>query len=78
MSTTARYYVLTFLAAALVGALWGTLVGGVLDAFIGAFIGACAAVVIVALSGPRMRGILSSTYNMPFSSGAGRRNTRDD
>ena len=78
MSNTARYYVLTFLAAALVGALWGTLLGGVLEAFIGAFIGAFGAVVIVALSGPRIRGILSSTYNMPFSSGAGRRNTRDD
>ena len=74
MSTTARYYVLTFLAAASVGALWGTLVGGVLNALIGA----CAAVVIVALSGPRMRGILSSSYNMPFSSGARRRNTGDD
>lgn len=74
MSVTARY-ALAFLAAALGGALLGAPLFGLL---LGAIIGACVAVVFVALSDPRIRGILSSTYNRPFSSGAGRRDTRDD
>jgi hypothetical protein len=74
MSVTARY-VLAFLAAALGGALLSAPLFGLL---LGALIGACVAVVIVALSDPRVRGILSSTYNRPFSSRVGRRDTRDD
>jgi hypothetical protein len=43
-------------------------------------IGACVAVVLVALTDPRIPKILASTYNMylPFSSGPGRRDNRDD
>ena len=74
MSVTARY-ALAFLAAALGGALLGAPLFGLL---LGALIGACVAVIIVALSDPRIRGLLSSTYNRPFSSRASRRDTRDD
>jgi hypothetical protein len=77
MSASVRY-ALAFVAGALVGALWGALVGGILLAFMGAFIIACVAMVLVSLTDPRARGILSSTYNMPFSSGSGRRDKRDD
>ena len=77
MSATARYAI-AILAAAVVGALWGILVGGILHAFMGAFILACLAVALVGLSDPRIRDMLSSTYNMPFSSGASRRDKRDD
>lgn len=75
MSVTARY-ALAFLAAAFGGALLGAPLFGLL---MGAIIGACVAVVFVGLSDPRIRGILSSTYNnRPFSSRASRRDTRDD
>ncbi len=76
MSNTARY-ALAFVAAALVGAFLGALL---LDFFLGPIVGACAAVVFVALADPRIRKVLSGTYNMylPFSSGAGRRGNRDD
>ena len=76
MSATARY-ALAFLAAALVGALLGSLVLGLP---LGPIIGAGVAVVLVALADPRIPKILASTYNMylPFSSGAGRRENRDD
>ena len=76
MSDTARY-VLAFLAAALVGALLGSLVLGLP---LGPIIGACVAVVLVAFTDPRIPKILASTYNMylPFSSGPGRRDKRDD
>ena len=77
MSANARY-ALAFLAAALVGALWGTLAGEILVAFMAAFIVACVALVLVALTDPRVWEMLSSTYNMPFSSGSGRRDKRDD
>lgn len=76
MSATARY-ALAFLAAALVGAV---LVSLVLGLPLGPIVGACVAVVLVALADPRVRKILASTYNMylPFSSGSGRRDNRDD
>ena len=74
MSAAARY-ALAFLAAALVGVLLGAQLFGFL---LGAIIGAGVAVVFVALSDPRIRGILFSTYNRPFSSGADRRDTRDN
>ena len=77
MSANVRYAI-AFLAAALVGAIWGALVGGILVAFMGAFILACVAMVLVALTDPRVWEILSSTYNMPFSWGAARRDKRDD
>jgi hypothetical protein len=74
MSVTARY-ALAFLAAALGGALLGAPLFGLLW---GAIIGACVAVVFVALSDPRIRGILISTYNRAFFSRASRRDTRDN
>ena len=76
MSATARY-ALAFLVAALVGALLGSLVFGLP---LGPIVGACVAVVLVALVDPRIPKILASTYNMylPFSSGTGRRDNRDD
>ena len=76
MSATARY-ALAFLAAALIGALLGSLVLGLP---LGPIIGACVAVVLVALTDPRIPKILASTYDMylPFSSGPGRRDNRDD
>jgi hypothetical protein len=74
MSAIVRY-ALAFLAAALVGALLGAQLFGFL---LGAIIGVCVAVVLVAFSDPRIQKMLTSTYNMPFSSGADRRNTRDD
>jgi len=75
MSATARY-ALAFLAAALVGALLGSLVFGIP---LGPIVGAGAAVVLVALTDPRIPKILASTYDMylPFSSGPGRQDTRD-
>jgi hypothetical protein len=77
MSANARY-ALALLAAALVGALWGVLGGGILVAFMAAFIAACVAMFLVALTDPRVWEILSITYNMPFSSGSGQRDKRDD
>ena len=76
MSATARY-ALAFLVAALVGALLGSLVFGLP---LGPIVGACVAVVIVALADSRIPKILASTYSMylPFSSGSGRRDNRDD
>ena len=76
MSATARY-ALAFFAAALVGALLGSLVLGLP---LGPIIGACAAAVLVAFADPRVKKTLASTYNMylPFSSGPGRRDDRDD
>jgi hypothetical protein len=76
MSATARY-ALAFLVAALVGALLGSLVFGLP---FGPIVGACVAVVLVALVDPRILKILASTYNMylPFFSGSGRRDNRDD
>jgi hypothetical protein len=76
MSATARY-ALAFLVAALVGALLGSLVLGLP---LGPIIGACVAVVLVALTDPRIPKILASTYNMylPFASGPNRRDYRDD
>jgi hypothetical protein len=76
MSATARY-ALAFLVAALVGALLGSLVLGLP---LGPIVGAGAAVVLVALTDPRIPKILANTYNMylPFSSGPGRRDNRDD
>ena len=76
MSATARY-ALAFLAAALVEALLGSLVLGLP---LGPIVGAGAAVVLVALTDPRIPKILANTYNMylPFSSGSGRRDNRDD
>jgi hypothetical protein len=76
MSATARY-ALAFLVAALVGVLLGSLVLGLP---LGPIIGACVAVVLVALTDPRIPKILASTYNiyLPFSSGSGRRDNRDD
>jgi hypothetical protein len=77
MSANARY-ALAFLAAVLVGALWGALAGGILVAFMAAFIVACVAMVLVALTDPRVWENLSSTYNMLFSLRSGRRDKRDD
>ena len=77
MSATARY-ALAVLAAVLVGAVWGYLVGGILAAFMGAFILACIVVVLVRLADPLIQDNLSSTYIMLFSSGAPRRDKRDD
>jgi uncharacterized membrane protein AbrB (regulator of aidB expression) len=76
MSATARY-ALAFIAAALVGAVLGFLLFGVP---LGPIIGACVAVVLVAFTDPRIPKILANTYNMyvPFSSGPGRRDNRDD
>jgi hypothetical protein len=76
MSATARY-ALAFLVAALVGALLGSLVLGLP---LGPIVGAGAAVVLVALTDPRIPKILASTYNMylPFSSSPERRDNRDD
>jgi uncharacterized membrane protein AbrB (regulator of aidB expression) len=76
MSATARY-ALAFIVAALVGALLSSLVFGLP---FGPIIGACVAVVLVAFADPRIPKILASTYNMylPFSSGSGRRDNRDD
>jgi hypothetical protein len=47
---------------------------------LGPIVGACVAVVLVALTDPRIPKILANTYNMylPFSSGPGRRDNRDD
>ncbi len=46
----------------------------------GAIVGACVAVVLVALTDPRIPKILAGTYDMylPSSSGPGRRDNRDD
>ena len=76
MSATTRY-ALAFLAAALVGALLGSLVLGLP---LGPIVGGGAAVVLVALTDPRIPKILASTYDMylPFSSNPGRRDNRDD
>ena len=76
MSATARYAI-AFLAAVLVGALLGSLVLGLP---LGPIVGAGAAVVLVALTDPRIPKILASTYDMylPFSSNPGRRDNRDD
>ncbi len=76
MSATARY-ALAFLAAVLVGALLGSLVLGLP---LGPIIGACVAAVLVTLADPRIPKILANTYNMylPFSSGTGRRDNRDE
>jgi hypothetical protein len=76
MSATARY-ALAFLAAALVGALLGSLVLGLP---LGPIVGAGAAVVLIALTDPRIPKILANTYGMylPFCSSLGRRDNRDD
>ena len=74
MSATVRY-ALALIAAALGGALLGAQLFGLL---MGAIVGVCVTVVLVAFSDPRVQRILTSTFNMPFSSGTGRRDNRDD